>query len=258
MTGAGLDELRNALVQAAGEVCPRDAGALARLPIDRVFTMKGFGTVVTGTLVSGTIKKEDELEVFPGGKRVRVRGLQVYGQTSEQATAGQRTALNVAGVNKEELARGMQLAPPNVFRSTRRADVSLSALGFCEGETAQPRSRAPARLHFGSRGGLGALQREAVGTGEDPLRAVAPGRFRVVAPRRPFHHSTVLAAVVTIGGGVVLDATPLAKPGTGHQAFLQVLKSRGPDQVLLSRIGRRGQRGLRSRKLSPKQDGSGP
>ncbi len=83
LTGAGLDDLKQAMVAAAAEVQPRDSHAIARLPIDRVFTMKGFGTVVTGTLVAGTIRREDELEVFPTGRRVRVRGVQVHGQTAE-------------------------------------------------------------------------------------------------------------------------------------------------------------------------------
>src|SRR6202020_193171 len=97
LTGSGLEDLKRAMVAAAQEVQPRDSHAIARLPIDRVFTMKGFGTVVTGTLVAGTICREDELEVFPTGQRVRVRGVQVHGQMAEAAIAGQRTALNLAG-----------------------------------------------------------------------------------------------------------------------------------------------------------------
>src|ERR1700734_2088248 len=95
LTGSGLEGLKRAMVAAAQEVQPRDSHAIARLPIDRVFTMKGFGTVVTGTLVAGTIRREDELEVFPTGQRVRVRGVQVHGQMAEKAVAGQRTALNL-------------------------------------------------------------------------------------------------------------------------------------------------------------------
>src|ERR1700752_1772447 len=109
LTGAGIEELKRAIVSAAASVEARDSQALARLPIDRVFTMKGFGTVVTGTLVSGTIRKEQELEVFPSTRRVRVRGVQVHGETTEQALAGQRTALNLAGVAVEDLARGVML-----------------------------------------------------------------------------------------------------------------------------------------------------
>src|ERR1700758_2000334 len=107
LTGAGIDVLRQALVKVSSEVPAKDSTALARLPIDRVFTMKGFGTVVTGTLVAGTIRREDELEVFPGGRRVRVRGVQVHGTSAERAIAGQRTALNVVGVSADELARGI-------------------------------------------------------------------------------------------------------------------------------------------------------
>src|SRR5215471_17077279 len=111
LTGVGLEELKRALVASAAHVAPRDSKALARLPIDRVFTMKGFGTVVTGTLISGTIRREDELEVFPTARRVRVRGVQVHGRSAEAAIAGQRTALNLAGTGTEDLSRGMMLAP---------------------------------------------------------------------------------------------------------------------------------------------------
>ena len=106
--------------------------------------MKGFGTVVTGTLISGTIHKDEELEVFPAGKLVRVRGVQVHGASAEQAVAGQRTALNLAGATVEELSRGMMLAPPGTFRPTTRVDVSLSLL-----PSAKP-LKTSARVHFHS------------------------------------------------------------------------------------------------------------
>src|ERR1019366_8550068 len=118
LTGEGLDELKSEIARVAGEVRAKDSAALARLPIDRVFTMKGFGTVVTGTLVAGTIRKEDELEVFPAGKRVRVRGVQVHGSQAEEAIAGQRTALNLAGVSTEDLGRGMTLATADTDRKS--------------------------------------------------------------------------------------------------------------------------------------------
>ena len=129
MTGAGLEELRQAIVSVAAEIPAKDSTALARLPIDRVFTMKGFGVVVTGTLLSGTVRKEDELEVFPTGRRVRVRGVQVHGQDVEQALAGQRTALNLAGTDTGDLSRGMTLAPPGTFKATQRVDAKLWLLG---------------------------------------------------------------------------------------------------------------------------------
>src|SRR5438552_566494 len=116
LKGTGLEELKRELVRAAANVSSRDSSAIARLPIDRVFTMKGFGTVITGTLIAGTIRKEDELQLFPSGKRLRVRGVQVHGQRADTAIAGERTALNLAGIEKNELARGMMLASPGMLR----------------------------------------------------------------------------------------------------------------------------------------------
>src|SRR4051812_47863573 len=145
LTGTGLGELKKALVGVAAQVEPRDSKALARLPIDRVFTMKGFGTVVTGTLISGTIHREQELEVFPTGRRVRVRGIQVHGESQDAAVAGQRTALNLAGASVEDLARGMMLGPVSTFNAVRRLDVRLSLL------RSAPRSlKNRARVHFHS------------------------------------------------------------------------------------------------------------
>src|SRR5206468_4473278 len=100
LKGTGLDELKRELVRAAANVTARDSSAIARLPIDRVFTMKGFGTVITGTLIAGTIRKEDELDLLPLDRRVRVRGLQVHGADTDRAVAGERTAVNLAGVEK--------------------------------------------------------------------------------------------------------------------------------------------------------------
>src|SRR5271169_5400130 len=126
LTGAGIAEVKAALAKVASEATAKDSAALARLPVDRVFTMKGFGTVVTGTLVAGTIRKEEELEVFPARKLVRVRGVQVHGAAAEKGIAGQRTALNLGGVSTQELGRGMTLATADMFRSTSRVDVQLS------------------------------------------------------------------------------------------------------------------------------------
>ena len=117
LKGTGLDELKREIVRLSADVPARDTEALFRLPIDRVFTMKGFGAVVTGTLIAGKVKKEEEVEVFPSRKRARVRGVQVHGSTADQAIAGQRTALNLAGVQMEELSRGMALAAPERLRA---------------------------------------------------------------------------------------------------------------------------------------------
>ncbi len=104
VTGEGLAELRSELERTARRVQVKSAAGWFRLPIDRSFTMKGFGTVVTGTLISGVLKPEQEVEVYPIGRRLRVRGLQVYGEPTEHARAGERTALNLVGIEAGEIA----------------------------------------------------------------------------------------------------------------------------------------------------------
>jgi selenocysteine-specific elongation factor len=110
-SGVGLDELKNVLRRTAQEAAAKDATQHFRLPIDRSFAMKGFGTVVTGTLISGAVKVEDEVELYPARKRLRVRGLHSGGRQIQHAIAGQRTAVNLAGIEHEEITRGMVLAP---------------------------------------------------------------------------------------------------------------------------------------------------
>src|SRR5262249_22358543 len=111
-TGEGLDSFRAALVQASSRIAGRSAGGPTRLPIDRVFTMKGFGTVVTGTLVSGRVSVDDELAILPGGRRAKVRGVQVHGAQQTSALAGRRSAVNLSGIEVEEIVRGQSLVTP--------------------------------------------------------------------------------------------------------------------------------------------------
>jgi selenocysteine-specific elongation factor len=245
LTGAGLDELKSALSRVASEVTAKDSAALARLPIDRVFTMKGFGTVVTGTLVAGTIRKEEELEVFPSGKRVRVRGVQVHGSSAEAAIAGQRTALNLAGLPTEDLARGMTLATADTFHSTSRVDVLLSLL-----PSAKP-FKDGARVHFH------AYTTETIGEGRlFGTKQLKPGdeayaqlRFAEPMLRLPGDRFIVrqFSPVVTIGGGVVLDASPVTRKQRAEDAtaFLKIMRDGSPEEVLAARAARRGAIGLR-------------
>jgi selenocysteine-specific elongation factor len=144
-TGLGLDELRTALREVAAHVPARSADLVPRLPVDRAFTMKGFGPVVTGTLVSGEISEGDELELLPLGARVRARGLQVHGKSVKQAIAGQRTAVNLGGIDTAAIARGMVLAPTARLRSTQILDVQLNVLPNAPRSL---RSRARVRLHI--------------------------------------------------------------------------------------------------------------
>jgi selenocysteine-specific elongation factor len=247
LTGEGLDELKRAMVAVAAEVQPRDSHAIARLPIDRVFTMKGFGTVVTGTLVAGTIRHEGELEVFPTGRQVRVRGVQVHGHKAEAALAGQRTALNLAGASTEDLSRGMTLAPPATFTTTRRADVRLRLL------PSAPRiMKDRARVHFHSYTMETVAEVVLHGT-----RQIAPGEEAFARLKLP--EAALLlpedrfiirqfSPVVTIGGGVVLDAAPVPRM-PGQADFLQIMEGGDADAILTARIARRNHSGISMSKL---------
>ncbi len=241
LTGAGLDEVRLALVKAAFEIPSRDSSALARLPIDRVFTMKGFGAVVTGTLLSGTIRREDELEVLPAGRRVRVRGVQVHGQTAELAVAGQRTALNLTGVSKHEMARGMVLAPLATFHSSSRLDVSLTLL-----PSAKPlKDRARVHLHahtFETIATAALFGQKQVSPGETALAQLRLAEPALLLPGDRFIMRQ-FSPVVTIGGGVVLDASPISRM-PGLEAFLQTLAEGDALSILQARIARRRHAGI--------------
>ncbi len=238
LTGAGLDQLKQALVKAATETDGRDSSALARLPIDRVFTMKGFGTVVTGTLISGSIHRDEELEVFPKGKRARVRGVQVYGQSADKATAGQRTALNLAGVEKEELERGMTLAPPATFHATFRADAALSLL-----TSAKPlKGRARVHLHAYTSETIAEIApygKEQIAPGETAFVHLRLANPMLLLPGDRFIIRQ-LSPVITIGGGRVLNASSMA---TGRPS-LEVLETGNPSDILEMRIHARMINGL--------------
>jgi selenocysteine-specific elongation factor len=258
LTGAGLEELKRAMVVAAAEVEPRDSHAIARLPIDRVFTMKGFGTVVTGTLVAGTIGREDEMEVFPTGQRVRVRGVQVHGETAEAAVAGQRTALNLAGPSTGDLSRGMTLIPPANFAATRQADVRLRLLS-----SAQHPLKDRARVHFHSY----TMEKIAEVVLYEPKQLAHPGsvgQLKLLPGQEAFARLKLPEAalllpgdrfiirqfspVVTIGGGVVLDAAPMPRRPE-HADFLQVLAGGDREAIVRARIARRHHEGISMSRL---------
>src|SRR6201987_3991786 len=236
LTGAGLPELKQALAHIAAEVPAKDSSALARLPIDRVFTMKGFGTVVTGTLVSGTIRKEDELEVFPIGKRVRVRGVQVHGESADKTIAGQRTALNLAGVTVEELSRGMTLAPPETFRATKKIDVSLSLLS-----SAKPlKDRARVHLHAYTSGTVAEValyDRNVIKPGENAFAQLRMAEPALLLPGDRFIVRQ-FSPVITVGGGVLLENNPPKRilDAALHIDYLDKLTSSSKEETLRQRL----------------------
>jgi|ERR1700722_4658333 len=264
LTGAGLDDLKRAMAAAAAELNTRDSQALARLPIDRVFTMKGFGTVITGTLVAGTIRREDELEVYPERRRVRVRGVQVHGAATDAAIAGQRTALNLVGASTGDLARGMTMVPAGTFETTRRADVLLRLL------PSAPRAlKERARVHFHSftmetvaevvlhdvkvnstsaKGDLPVKQlRAQLAPGQETFARIKLPEPSLLLPGDRFIIRQ-FSPVVTVGGGIVLDASPVSRLA-GLDDFLKTLASSETESILMARIARRGQAGIAMSRL---------
>lgn len=247
LTGVGVDDLKRELVRAASEVPARDSEAAFRLPIDRVFTMRGFGTVVTGTLLSGRVRLEEEVEVFPSGRRVRVRGIQFHGAPAQQAMAGQRTALNLAGIATEDLARGMVLAPPGMFTATRQVDAQITLLA-----SAKPlKNRARVHLHVQTAETIATVRlldrSEVLKPGMQAWARLSLDQPALLMPGDRFiirHFSPV----VTIGGGIVLDTRPLRTsiPNTpfAYDSFLPVMLKGSPDDVLHCRIARRSAEGF--------------
>lgn len=215
-TGDGLDSLRQALVAASARTPGRPIDAAVRLPIDRVFSMKGFGTVVTGTLVSGRIQADDALALSPprtAALPVKVRGVQVHGERRAEAVAGERTAVNVGGVNVQEIERGQNLVTPGAFEETRLVDAAMEVL-----PDARPlKHGARVRFHQGTAEILG---RVALIGPIDPsggVPAMQPGsrayvRLRLeaqaVLARGDRYIIRAYSPPVTIAGGIVLDPRP--------------------------------------------------
>jgi selenocysteine-specific elongation factor len=232
-SGAGLDELKNLLRRAAQAVTAKDATRNFRLPIDRSFAMKGFGTVVTGTLISGAVKVEDEVELYPARKRLRVRGLHSGGKQTERAVAGQRTAVNLAGIEHEEITRGMVLAPAGRFEPTQRVDARVTLLGSA------PPLKNRARVHFHQ--GTAEAIAEVILLNDGGEVAAGGSVFAQMRLDKPLlllpGDRFILrrfSPMVTIGGGTVLDArAPRHKRKDAAVApFLGVLEHGKPEDIL--------------------------
>jgi selenocysteine-specific elongation factor len=240
-TGAGLDQLRTELLRIAREVPARNAHHHFRLPIDRAFALKGFGTVVTGTLISGSVASEDIAELFPSGKRLRIRGVHAVGRSVPRADAGQRTALNLAGINLADLSRGMVLASPNRFRATQRLDAHLTLL-----QGVGPlKNHARVHFHQGTAETIAEVVLLETTANDDLNPALLPGQSALAQLRLdvpllllPGDRFIVrrFSPVVTIGGGEVLD--PLARRHRRKDsraiAFLQILESGNESNILLA------------------------
>jgi selenocysteine-specific elongation factor len=255
-TGQGLDELLVALQDALAQVEARQNRGRPRLPIDRVFTVSGFGTVVTGTLTDGTLEVGQEVEILPPGLKARVRGLQTHKTKVEQAVPGSRVAINLSGVDKAHLQRGDVVTTPGWLRSTVLVDVQLRYLpDILQTSPAQPTGSGQAlrplrhntRFKFFSGAAetmarvrlLGQKKLSPGGSGwaqlalQDPVALVKGDRFIIRLPSPP----------ATVGGGVVVDPYP----GRKHRRFrpevvarLETLDQGSPVEILLQALERRG------------------
>jgi selenocysteine-specific elongation factor len=191
-TGAGLDELRAELAAAADRVTTDGAARPERLFVDRVFTLRGIGTVATGTLWSGSVGEGDELRAEPGSVPVRVRSVQVHDRPVERAEAGQRVAVSVPGIDRTRLRRGQALIAPGSYPTSYRLDVALE-------ELAPIKDGARVHVHHGTAEIPAVVRR--IGERHAQLRLSSPA----VAARGD---RVVLRGETTLGGGVVLDPSP--------------------------------------------------
>jgi selenocysteine-specific elongation factor len=206
-TGDGLDELKKELKRLSAEIPQKSSKEYFRLPIDRAFSIKGFGTVVTGTLISGQVSKEDEVDLLPQRKRVRVRGVQVHNQSVNMAFAGQRTAINLQGVEVVELARGMVLARCKTFQPTSRLDVELALI---ESAPAPLKNRDRVHFHYETSEmvcTVHLLDRAALKPGERGFAQLSLTTPTIAQPQDRFVIRR-LSPMVTIGGGIILDPLP--------------------------------------------------
>ena len=252
-TGAGIEDFKTALLDVAKKVPSRSTDFITRLPIDRAFTMKGFGTVVTGTLVSGEIGEADELELLPAGRRVRARGIQVHGNETKTAQPGQRTAVNLAGVDVDDIERGMVLAKNGRLRPTQIIDVELQMLPDAAKAV---RTRSRVRLHIGSAEVLARVR--VLNKGNE----IKPGardfaQLRLETPVVTLHGDRFIirsySPAQTIAGGVVLD--PFARKHRGRE--LDITQSRlarlmdADERVrLVSFVEAEGDSGLKAAELA--------
>ena len=234
-SGAGIEELKHELHRSARAVSSRDEKRHFRLPVDRAFAMKGFGTVATGTLVAGTLSVEDEVQLYPTQKRARVRGLHSGGKQVARAVAGQRTAANLAGIDITDVKRGMVLAAPGIFQPSGRLDASITLLPSAR----RLKNRARVHWHQGTAESVaeiifldGAAERSG---GETALVQLKLDMPVVVLPGDRFILRQ-LSPVVTIGGGRILDTRPARhrRNDAGVKSFLETLECGNKEQSLLA------------------------
>ena len=250
VTGQGLEELIQTLTAQAEAVSAKDASGPFRLPIDRVFTMKGFGTVVTGTCAGGRIGDGETVEVYPREVTTRIRGVQVHRLSVDEALAGQRTAINLQAVEKAALERGDVLARPESLHPTARLVAEFSLLEDAPGPL---KHRQRVRCHLGTAevmGRLVLLEAGEVVPGQTTPVEVRLEKPVAVLPRDRYVVRTY-SPIRTIGGGEILDVDPprLKRLSGSASAAVEQLRAEEPGAVVAHLLERAGTRGLSLQEL---------
>jgi selenocysteine-specific elongation factor len=240
-THEGIPQLLDALRASVGKIGAKDDGDVFRLPVDRCFTMKGFGTVVTGTLIAGQVRKEEDVEIFPSERTVRVRGIQVHGHAAAAAKAGQRTALNLQGIDVAEVQRGMVLAAPHLFSPTPMFDCHLELLPSAPNAI---ESRKRIRFHIGTAEIMGyvvLLGQERLRPGESGFVQIRLEESTLALPGDRFIIRQY-SPMITIGGGEILDALPRKHRRMDRSVLdeLRVLKDGTLDDQIMTVLDRAG------------------
>ncbi len=227
-SGDGLPALKDELARLAGEIEQKRLDAPFRLPVDRVFTVTGFGTVVTGTLLSGGISVGEEVEILPAGLACRVRGVQSFGCKVERGEAGERLAVNLQGVDHGEVERGDVVVPKGLYHTTRAVDVRLNYLASASKEL---RHRATVRLHSATYevpAQVILFDGNALQPGESAYLQLRLARPVLLLPGDPFVVRTY-SPQATLGGGTVLDPAPPRRRRRSAEALalLEAVESGG-------------------------------
>jgi selenocysteine-specific elongation factor len=242
-TGEGIENLKHNLESLSERIPARNSDTVLRLPIDRSFQIHGFGTVVTGTLISGEVEEGQELALFPQLKAVRVRGIQVHGETVSKALAGQRTALNLSGIDSSEIERGMVLAPLGLLEPTQILDTQVDLLRSSK----SLKSRARIRLHIGTAeltGRVQLLDCEEIEPGSTGLVQIRLESPVVALPHDRFILRSYSPAN-TIGGGIVIDPIARKLKARERAAYVERIRRRESDPVseilfILEKFGQKG------------------
>lgn len=234
VTGQGIDDLRSQIIETLARQRDSREALPARLPVDRVFSVDGFGTVVTGTLTEGVLEEGQEIALYPGEQTAKIRSIQVHGERTERAESGQRVAVNLAGLKREQVCRGYDLAAPDSMNQSLMLDVSLRVLPECGRQL-----KNGSRLHFHHGAAvelckLVLLDREVLNPGEE-----GPAQLRFTQPVSVKNGDRFVvrfySPVVTVGGGEILNSRPMKHKRLRQEVLngLERLKQGDPKETLL-------------------------